>query len=167
MHRSVLLHPLDRAGESSHADRPTVSRQVCFILNSSLSATARTSFYRPRLLPDPTSAHPAVLTPLIEGPAPLLALFPSLSSLPSPSLPSLRISPTHLALNALLAFALNAFSLALMRRVGSLSMALGGTAKDLCLIVASVGLFGGQVSGVQVGGYGLSVVGLGLYRYAT
>lgn len=115
--------------------------------------------------------------PLIEGPGPILALFPNLSpshepipssanALPSHLTPG-SIHPIHLLANASLAFALNCFSLALMRRVGSLAMSIGGTIKDIALIGASVAVFGGTVTGSQLNGYGISVVGLVLYRYTA
>lgn len=90
--------------------------------------------------------------PIIEGPAPFLALLPSSSPLALPS----SITLAHLVANAALAFSLNVLALVLIQRLGSLVMSLAGVGKDILIIAGAAVVFGTVVTPMQLCGPSLS-----------
>lgn len=84
-----------------------------------------------------------VLIPLVEGPAPFLAvLYP----------PQGGISIGILLANAAIAFSLNLLGLILIQRVGGLVLSLAGVVKDIALIIGSAAFFGNEVRSMQIAG---------------
>ncbi|KAL7409702.1 triose-phosphate transporter family-domain-containing protein [Mrakia frigida] len=100
-----------------------------------------------------------LLIPLFEGTAPFVALFSSAST-------SL-ISPYFLLGNAFIAFSLNILALVLIQKIGGLALSLAGIVKDIALILGSGVVFGNSVTGMQVAGYGVSIIGLWIFRFKT
>ena len=73
-----------------------------------------------------------------------------------------------LLLNASLAMALNCCIVLFITNAGIMTMSLGGIAKDILVVLLSVLLFKHSViTGPQIGGYLLSVLGLATYREHT
>ena len=74
-----------------------------------------------------------------------------------------RIGEGTLVVNAAIAFLLN-FSVYIALQVSSgLIFALAGIVKDICIIAGSVLIFGSPVSGLQLIGYTVAVLGIQLY----
>ncbi|KAF8861100.1 TPT-domain-containing protein [Acephala macrosclerotiorum] len=74
-----------------------------------------------------------------------------------------RVGWVVLVLNAEVAFLLNVASVFLIGKTSGLVMTLCGVLKNILLVVASILIWGTVVSGLQVVGYGIALVGLVYY----
>ena len=75
-----------------------------------------------------------------------------------------RVGPLVLISNAATAFLLNVAAVFLVGVGSGLVLTLAGVFKDILLIIGSVIVFGAEVTGMQVVGYGIALCGLVLFR---
>ncbi|KAI5798057.1 triose-phosphate transporter family-domain-containing protein [Peziza echinospora] len=79
----------------------------------------------------------------------------------------LRVGPTTLLANAMVAFALNVSVVFLIGKTSSLIFTLCGIFKDILLVAGSVAIWGTSVSALQIFGYILALTGLMIHKIGT
>jgi hypothetical protein len=72
--------------------------------------------------------------------------------------------PFSFAAAACMGFACNGLAYSVIQLAGALTLKVIGTVKNALVVCAGVALYGDAVSGVQGCGYGLSLIGFGLYN---
>lgn len=78
-----------------------------------------------------------------------------------------RLTPIFcllLLLNGMLAFALNISAIFVIKETSAMTLSLAGLFKDMLIVLSSVIIFHSPLSSIQVVGYGISIMGLNLYK---
>jgi hypothetical protein len=73
--------------------------------------------------------------------------------------------PWHFGFAALAGFAVNVLAMCVIKLASALTLKVMGICKDVGLVTFSAMLLGEHVTGLQLAGYGVSVLGFGCYNY--